>query len=167
MGLIFITVASLDDRGVRRVKKIIIYFLLGISLLILMPFAFVGLRILFDLSNPLRRSVERIREDILEITPLGMSMDDAIEILEVVRDERNWGRLRVNTGIGVSYGVLGLQSRPEDRIYNRLSVTGEHSLRMHLGGYSNFFGTGVSAWWAFDENKELIAVYVRKQITGW
>jgi len=154
-------------QGVKRVKKIVIYVLLGLSVLILIPFAVLGLRILLDLSNPLRQPVERIREDILAITPLGTSMEDAIENLEAVSNDRDWGRLSINTGIGVVYDQLGLPSRPEDRALNRRTIVGEHSLIMNLGGYTNIFGTGVVAWWAFDENMELIEVYVKKQMTGW
>ena len=148
-------------------KKIMIYILLGLLALILIPIAFFGLRIVFDLSNPLRQPVEQIRADILDITPLGTSIEDAIEILEMVRNDRNWGRLSINAGRGVLYAELGLPGRPEDIAQNRLTIIGEHSLIMNLGGYRNFFGTGVVVWWAFDEDEKLIDVYVQKQMTGW
>jgi len=134
---------------------------------ILIPIAFFGLRILFDLSNPLRRPIEQIRADILEITPLGMKMDEAIEILEIVRDDRNWGRLNVNIGRGVLYAELGLPGRPEDIALNRFTVVGEHSIIASIGSYTNIFSTSVVTRWAFDEDKKLIAVYVQKNIFGW
>ena len=155
------------DKGVRRVKKIIIYILLGISILIVITLAVFSLRILFDLANPLRQSVEYIREEVLSITPIGMNMEDAIVVLEATRSDRNWGQLRVNNRVGVTHGELGLPRRPEDIALNRGTTVGEYSLRMSLGGYRNFFATGIHVWWAFDEDLELIEVFVQKQISGW
>jgi len=139
-------------------KKKLIYIFLILLGLVSLPFIFVGLRVLFDLTNPLRRPVEQIREDILAITPLGISMEEAIDILETARVENNWGRLR-NEVIGVSSLSLGLRMRP--------TVFGNRHIRIGLGGYTNFFRTSVSVFWAFDDEHGLIEVFVLKTIFGW
>jgi arginine deiminase len=43
--------------------------------------------IVLHLSNPLRRSETRIREDILKITPIGTSMD---EVIEIIQNNEKW-----------------------------------------------------------------------------
>ena len=167
MALTFTPAAYLDREGVKKVKKIMIYISLGLLAIIMIPAAFFGLRIVFDLGNPLRQSAEQIREDILELTPIGMSMDEAVEALTTIGNERNWGHVSVNHGRGVLYDELGFPSRPEDRALNRRTIIGEHSIRASIGGYQNFFRTFVVVWWAFDENAELIEIYVKKQIAGF
>ena len=129
----------------RRVKKIMIYTSLVLLAIVVIPIAFFGLRILFDLGNPLRQPIERIREDILELTPIGMNMDEAVDLLEMIGNERNWGRVSVNHGRGVLYDELGVPSRLEDRALNRRTIVGEHSIIVSLGGYTNIFVTGVVA----------------------
>ena len=150
------------NRG-RKIKRIGFYILIGVAA----PFMLLGLRIFLDLSNPLRQPVEQIREDILLVTPLGISIGDTAEILQVARESKNWGYFSVSTGRGVVYAELGLPSRAEDFALNRSTVVGEHSIRMHLGGYTNLFRTNIIIWWAFDENFKLIEVYVRKRLIGW
>ena len=162
-------VVFLVNKGMRATKKNIFIILSGLLTFMLIPIIIITLNILMDLSNPLRQSTEQIRANMLVITPIGISMYETIEILESIRieDNKNWGRLSVNTGRGVLYDELGLPSRPEDRALNNRTVIGEHSLIMGLGGYRNIFKTNVVARWAFDENKELISLYVQKQIFGW
>jgi len=119
-------------------KKIVIFILLVISIVIIVL-------VIRMLSNPLRKSEEDMRETILELTPIGMSMDDVIKVIE---DKDEW-KLR---HIWHEYGY---------RDYSQGEI-GVKSIRVYLGEY-NLSTTGVSVFWGFDENSKLIDVYVLKE----
>jgi len=130
-----------------------IYILLGLLALILIPIAFFGLRIVFDLSNPLRQPVEQIRADILDITPLGTSIE---EVSRIIENNETWGWGGHIAPVGFRTG-----SRSDD------PRVGVKSIRVNLGGYTNIFSTGVVAWWGFDEDDTLIDIRVEKHMVGW
>jgi hypothetical protein len=138
-------------------RKVVMYILLGLLALIVIPITIWGGWIIIDLGNPLRQSVEQIREDILELTPIGMGMDDVVEILEAVGNDRKWWPLHINNNRGVVMGELGRSG----------ATVGVQSIRVNMGGYRGVFYTSVLAWWAFDENSELIDVFVTRQSSGW
>jgi len=120
---------------------------------ILIPTAFFGLRILFDLSNPLRQPVEQIRADLLEITPLGTSIEEVRSVIQN-NDEWRW------SGHIATVGFPTGQRSDDPRV-------GVKSTRANLGGFSNIFWTSVVAWWGFDEEGKLIDIHVEKHIAGW
>ena len=133
-------------------KKIIIYVMVGLSVLIVVPVAFFGLRILFDLSNPLRQPVEAIRENLLELTPIGTSIYGVVLAIEENEDWEWDGRI-------ASFGF------PADGTFR--TFIGEQSISFGIGGYTNIFRTGVVVWWSFDENSKLLDIHVQKNIFGW
>ena len=105
-------------------KKVLIYILLALLALILIPIAFLGLRILFDSSNPLRKSSVEIRESILELTPIGTNME---EVVKLVRNNENWKISYIDYERGIPQGELG---RVGDSI-------GKKSIRVTVGIYKN------------------------------
>ena len=65
----------------------------------------LGMIIVGCSSDPLQKSEELIREDILELTPIGMSMDD---VLEVIKSEEKW------TIMSINYDKGYFRNTPED-----------------------------------------------------
>jgi len=131
-------------------KKTIIYTIVGLLVVIL------GVSIISCSTNPLRQSSEQIREDILELTPMGTNFYEAAGILERVKLDENWERMSVDYGRGIPMGELGRVG----------TSVGEHSIRATIGNYSNFFMTDVVVFWVFDKDLELIEVFVEKIING-
>ena len=111
-----------------------------------------------DSENPLRQSEDQLREIVLELTPMGTHMEEVVRLVEEDSLNRDWEIVRVSHHIGVSRGeVRGLE----------LDV-GEKSIRAVMGTYRALvqgilYEVFVCVWWGFDENAELIDVYVRKQ----
>ena len=134
-------------------KKIIIWFITGAVVIGL------GLIILSYLTNPLRRPEGQIREDILEITPIGTSMEDVIKIIE---NNKKWEAPRIFNECGVSYADLGWPSKPDDLALGKITVIGEKSIRTIFGRYQAFFQVLVDVHWAFDENAKLIDIFIQK-----
>ena len=107
-------------------------------------------------SNPLRKPVEEIREMMLELTPIGMNMEDAVKVLDMVKIDNNWERMSVNYNRGVVMGELGRGGPP----------VGKHSIRALLGRYRDSLGGQiVDVHWAFNENYELMEIFVNKLAT--
>jgi len=118
--------------------------------------AIVLVAISISLSNPLRRSQEKIKESILELTPIGMGMDD---VLKVIENNKRWEIRYVRYDFG--YRRPGIPD-PADVALGRGTYIGEKSIRVFLGDYRNIFITSVTVFWGFDENSKLIDVYVWK-----
>lgn len=151
------------------VKKIMRHSLsvLILFLLLLAIQAFFNPLALF---NPLRRSPERIRESMLELTPIGMDINEVVLILQESRADSDWISLNVNRRVGVDLTNLGGLSRVDREAYiERLGLSGntagEQSIRVILGGYRGIAWTSVHGYWAFDENGDLMEVFVRKYVS--
>jgi len=141
-------------------KKVMIYIL--IALLVL-----VSIIIIVVLSNPLRRTPERIRESMLELTPIGISIDEAMEVLEKARANENWKIVESNRQVGVDVSNLGFGRDEIERVVENMgldsNMAGEKSIYVLFDRYrSGIIWTSVYAYWAFDENEELIEIFVRK-----
>ena len=105
-----------------------------------------------DSNNPLRKSIEEIREYLLEFTPTGMSMDDVTEV--IIKQE--WGIRLIDHGSGYVVSRWGTPGNIGD------TIIGEMSMVVTIGYYLDFFETAVSAYYGFDENSNLIDIAVRK-----
>lgn len=95
------------------------------------------------LSNPLRKSQEQITEDILKLTPIGMSME---EVVCVIENNKKWewsGHINPN-------GFLKQPPPPEPR-----TTVGSQSIRVFIGDYRNIFVTSVTVFGGFDEDSKL------------
>lgn len=134
-------------------KKIIIWSITGAVVIGL------GLIILSFLTNPLRRPEEQIKAYILELTPIGTSMEDVTIIID---NNKKWEAPRIFYESGVSYADLGYPSKPDDIALGKTTIIGEKSIRTVIGRYQNFFQVVVDVLWAFDENGDLIDVFVQK-----
>jgi len=137
-----------------------------IALIIL--FAILITVVIILLSNPLRISEERIRTNMLRITPIGMSMDNVIEVIE---DNHGW-EIRHTFNHGYIVGRW-----PDERLYVRgphqgsyvrgrdVAIVGVTSMEVHIGSY-NFLlfalETRVSVFFGFDEDLNLVDLGVRK-----
>jgi len=135
----------------------------------------ISVPIAIILSNPLRRSEEKIRESILEITPIGMDME---EVLEIIEKNKKWEVADIEH----EYGYEIIDGIP---YYNYSdqgdNIVGSKSIRGFVGKYTGeydslerfweegitaalylFFETYVEVYWGFDENSKLIDVCVWK-----
>ena len=104
--------------------------------------------------SPLRRPVEQIREDVLELTPIGMSKEDVIAVIE---GHRRWSVRHISDRWGFGMDRWG----PSDSLSSG-NVIGEQSIRAHLGWYMGVWRADVSAWWGFCADGKLIDVAIRK-----
>jgi hypothetical protein len=132
-------------------RKVIVYTLLVLLILVLVV-------VVVALSNPLRKSEARIRENILALTPIGTGMEDVIKVIE---NNKKWEINHINYESG--YGI-DKDGRPGE---NRNTRIGEKSIRVYLGSYRNIFETGVLVYFGFDENSKLIDAAVRKDTDGF
>ena len=121
------------------------------TLLVLLAIALLS--VLLILSNPLRKPVEDIRETVLKSIPIGMDMD---EVLNIIENNKKWKISHTNHKYG--YGI-DKNGRPGEN--NDVHV-GEKSIRANIGSYRNIFITDVIIYFGFDENSKLIDIAVRK-----
>ena len=128
-------------------RKMLVYIILALLV--------IGLGI-FAVSctlNPLRKSEEDIRTAILEITPIGMSINDTLSAIE----NKGW----ISDGINHLRGVSSVEIQALNE------TVGSKSIKANVGEYTIFFETRVLVWWAFDEDSKLLDVFVRKDIHGF
>jgi hypothetical protein len=116
--------------------------------------------IVVNLLNPLAKSEEQIRADMLKLTPIGTSIDD---VREVIERNRRW-KFRYYYP---DSGYLLVHGRPR----RGSSSTGEYVGVKHMEvliGTSGVtistrgirFNVAVSVFYAFDENSNLIGIAV-------
>jgi len=128
-------------------------------------FVIIVMVVIVMLLNPLRRSEEKIRESILELTPIGTSMEDVVKVVEnnekwEIRSVRATGYLLINGEPSFPYVSPIAESNYE---YEH-PIIGEKSIRVHLGEYRTVFAVDVSAYFGFDEDSKLIDIAVIKDM---
>ena len=107
------------------------------------------------IMNPMRWSQENVRSYALELTPLGTSMED---VIAVVKREKRWAIDRIIYEKGYIYPP----GKPD------ISIMSEKSIKVHAGTYRSFtmyiytVSTIVTIYWGFDEDGNLIDIYVQK-----
>ena len=136
-----------------RMKKML--FILVVVLLIVVAVVFV-----VKALNPLRRSSEQIRENMLQQTPIGTSMEDVIKVIE---SHEKWKIDYVANDIG--YSMMG--GAPGDASDREKPIIGKKSIRAVIGAYTNFFNTTVTSYWGFDENSKLVNLHIHKDTDGF
>jgi hypothetical protein len=127
-------------------KKYMIFILISIILIILMA-------VMIVLSNPHRKSEERIRKAMLELTPIGTSMENVIKLIE---SHKKWKIKKTSYEHG--YGIDKWGTPGE----NRNIYIGVKSIKVYLGCYGIIINTSVTVYWGFDEDGNLIDIAVRK-----
>jgi len=105
--------------------------------------------------NPIRRPAPMIRNHILRHTPIGMCMEEAIEVIE---SRRRWGDPVINPDDGFSHPSRFVY-RPDGRI--TAATVGEQSVQIrHVFSRPLLLARNVRILWGFDESGKLIEVYV-------
>jgi len=137
--------------GKKRITKKFIIFIIFTIIFMLIG----GVKIFMVLSNPLRRAEEKIKSDILIITPIGTSIEEVVKAVEG-KDKWEIGQLR-------NFGYSMRDGRPSDGSNGGLQI-GEKSFRALIGSYLNIQKVTVVVYWGFDENDELINVAVGKEV---
>ena len=133
----------------KRKMKYLIISLLALSLLVVVAVAVVN-------SLSLRRSQASIKDSILQLTPIGMDMENVIAVIE---SKRKWKVEYISYEHGFTRPG---RPDPNDIASGWGSVVGEKSIRVFLGDYRNIFITSVSVFWGFDADSKLIDVHVWK-----
>ena len=161
---------------IQRLKKILRRIILGIGIVIVVLTLFIVAVTLFDMAtNPLRRSEEQIRNEFLERIPIGTNVDEVVKVLE---NYEEWDLLRRTRGnIHVSITPLRAifcgdryvsiwQHRDCEVCSGDPVALGERAIRLHLGAYQRILFVPplrhVRVYMAFDENSELIEIFVEK-----
>jgi len=134
-------------------KKNMLYSLFSIVIVVLVISIVV-------LSNPLRKSPKNIKADILKLTPIGMSMEDAIKVID---SNEKWAIRYISGKYGYSmFGGWPGAPSPNEIAQNADTIIGEKSINASIGEYRNIYKIYVDVFWGFDENSKLISITVRK-----
>ena len=123
-------------------KKYIIIVIIAIMVIAIMIMAFIRM-----FPYPLRESNDYIRERILELTPIGSSID---EVLAAIEANSSW-RIAYRDNYS---GYVDFRREPGDRRIGEMYISAD------LGRSSLLWD--VRANWGFDENGILIDVYIKK-----
>lgn len=108
--------------------------------------------VVFVLSNPLRKSEDGIRKNILAITPLGTEFVDVLSIISKEKWEIRY--------VSESKGFYHQGMRPS-------KVVGDKSIQVFLGSYQGLpFKASVVVYWGFDADGKLIDIWVWKTWDG-
>ena len=94
-------------------------------------------------SNPLRGSDKALRAWLLELVPMGSSMED----LERVAQLKGW-RINSKWDGGTPHSNWG-------------GVEGDKVVWIYLGGYHNIFRTDIDSFWSFNESMGLTGLTTR------
>lgn len=124
-----------------KFNKIFVIVLIGLVGLVFLVF-----------SSPLRQSEERIREDILMMTPLGSKFEYVLSILS----KEKWEIRYVSESKGFYHqGVIPPKG------------VGDKSIKAFLGSYQGLpFKASVVVYWGFDADGKLIDIWVWKTWNG-
>ena len=141
---------------VRKMRKFMIYILLALLVLLIIIFGIFSWvyinAYLLDSSNPLRRPTDEIRAEIIELTPIGSSLEEVIRVIDN-NETWEWHRRHVSQ-----------DGFPTDAGWT--TFVGEQSIRVELGRYwrprRSFLYIHVTVFWGFDEDGTLVDVRVQK-----
>ena len=126
--------------------------------ILLMPLVIGGIILIWSvipmIYNPMRRPASMIRNHILRHTPIGMCIED---VIEVIKSNESWGNPSVNRRSGFWH--------PRPWAYGaRLGelIIGEQSIQTRPDAYNVilFHIRVTRIFWGFDENGKLIEVFV-------
>ena len=129
-----------------------------VTILILAILTPIVLGMILMTSNPLRQSPERIRNNLLELMPIGISMG---EVLTVIEDSDRWTVRHISEASGVLM-LDGRPSTPSHLFLDDERIIGEQRIVVMLGEYRTILMTSVVAYFAFDSNGYLLEIAIRK-----
>lgn len=134
----------------KKIKKVVKFF--GITLNVL-----VILFLILYFTLPAKPRNYLVRQYVFSEIPLGTSWDEATKIIE---KHKKW-ELRftyINRGIRIDEDGTGIDSEKDS--------VGAKTMLIELFEYYGPFHTSVQAYLVFDENDELIAVGIRRDVDG-
>ena len=129
--------------------------------------------IVIESTNPLRKSENEIRESILELTPIGMSMEDVLKVFE---DNNKWKILQNGAWQPWASVPDVTVSHYKNTFVERKSIdglAGKYTGMFRFDGniLTTIFYAGfkvyVGADWTFDDDLKLIDVHVKKDAAGF
>jgi len=139
-------------------RKVIVYLLT----IIILGVSFMGCSSRDPNEELLRRPIEEIREYLLELTPVGSSMN---YVAAVIEGNEAWTLWSVNNRNGFAMHN-GWPTEPEPNDIAAGNVIGTQRIRAEFGNYRrnilSLYVTHVTVFWGFDENSQLIDIQVRK-----
>ena len=107
--------------------------------------------------NPLLRTEAGVRRCLINIMPIGSSMED---VTFAVAANDSW-TIR-SMGAGISLHPQRLTPTRGVGGDSRFPVVGSRSVEVHLGTYRHITRVDVTAFFAFDGNGDLIEIFVVK-----
>lgn len=131
--------------------------------------AFVGLLvflIIYIVSNPLIWSEDVIKARLLEDVPIGTSMEEAESYVK----KKGWKVIYISEKDGFwdqrksDPERYSCRSGGNGRIEYGDCVVGDKNMRTELGEYRIIFITSVTVFWGFDNQGQLIDIWVWKAI---
>jgi len=111
---------------------------------------------IFRIYNPMRMPAPIIRIHVLRHTPIGMHIDEAMEI---IGSNEGWGTPAINRNNGF-FHPSRFVDEPDGSITR--AIIGDQSIqtRVRMYGMMPFHGRNVRILWGFDISGNLIDVYV-------
>ena len=105
----------------------------------------------------------------MKLTPIGTTMKDVIAIIQ---GDEKFGSINISNEWGVVYDKrLGRPTHYanfSEKLADSFEIIGKKCINVSLDHYSSLFvEVFVRAWWAFDENSELIDVIIEKDGNGF
>ena len=113
--------------------------------------------VMMAIFNPLRKSEEDIKKDVLKQIPIGTNMDDVINFIET---HKKWQWIIESIDMESGYKT----THYGEYDYGYEVEIGFKSIKLHLGGYRNLFRTDVIAYLGFDLNSNLYDIEIKKYV---
>jgi len=129
--------------------------------ILLMPLVIGGIILIWSvipmIYNPMRRPASMIRNHILRHTPIGMCIEDVIEVIE---NNERWGAPTVNRRSGFRHPRRIVPEGPGGAL--TAATIGEQSIQTRPEAYNVilYHIRVTRIFWGFDENGQLIEVFV-------
>ena len=112
------------------------------------------------LSNPLRKTEERTRLDMLRLTPIGTSMEDVLALIE---SKSNWEI--AHNGRIWDKGYAMVNGRPSGP-YGDTPRVGVKSMEVYIGSFWFVFKHTVAVFYGFDDDSKLVDIAVLHYVDG-
>jgi len=140
------------------VKKSKIYCKRILLVLAIIGGVLLALFLMSMIYNPMRRPAPMIRNHILRHTPLGMNIE---EVIEIINNNDRWGTPSINRNSGFRHTNPSGSRWDYDGRVGPL-IIGEQSIQARPARYNVILWHERNAriFWGFDEDGNLIEVYV-------
>ena len=142
---IFVPTTYISEVDVKK-KGCLIAYLAVLGMFIL------GIIVIKIIEHPNPDPADVIRNQVLEQTPIGMSMDDVLEIIQS-NDEWKLDFVNYNNGFRISY-------EPGQTWIGEKSISASLEPYYPLGRL--YFSSTISIFWGFDKDEKLIEVLTRR-----